>query len=258
MRFLFITLLFTCRLQFITAEDKNCVILFKKCNAKYNCFANLINLKFFCHGLFSGEDGDGCTEGCKEAIQMLTSDKNGKDFFTCDCNLDAECLTYQARASKCMNNRTVVDKVGCATFSRQCEDDVGCNEIMEKFYLKCTHLISGTECTPKCETVQEELYSHNITKGLLNCECSGTLKEENFCRGIAAHTLHLCKTSPMVRKEKEKQRQTLEGNEGNNSKSKLNTLANVTSKSIKLGSERAIVILLLILKICYEMFYKWL
>ena len=237
-------------------EKGNCFHLFNKCNARYNCFASLINLEFLCHSLLNGEGGLGCTENCREAIKMLGTDKHGKEFLTCDCDRDSECLTYQARASKCLHNRTMESKVGCATYSRQCKTDVGCDNIMERFYLKCTHLISGTECTQACEMVQEELYSNNITKGLLDCECSGTVREENFCRGITAHTLHLCKTSPMVREVQDgKDRGTKNmKNQPKNGGSKLTSVANANLGSSGLrNGQRNFMVFLVLLKVFLEM-----
>ena len=178
-------------------SGENCFTLFNKCNSKYNCFASLINVKIECNELLSGE-GTVCTKSCREAIEMFNEDPMGKHFLDCSCDRDSECLTYQARATKCLTNRMNQTTNGCAIVSRRCANDTDCTNVMEKFYVKCTHLISGTECTPTCEYVQTLLYAHNITKGLLNCECSGTLKEENFCRGIRAHTFHLCKTSPLI------------------------------------------------------------
>ena len=253
------SLLLICRLHSICAEHGNCFTLFNKCNARYNCFASLVNLKFLCHELLTGEHGSGCTQTCREAIKMVDDDKDGKHFLTCDCDRDSECLTYQARASKCLQNRTSDNnKIGCANFSRQCQTDEGCNTVMEKFFIQCTHLISGTSCTPTCEIVQEELYTHNITKGLLDCECSGTVKEENFCRGITAHTLHLCKTSPMVKKtEKEKNNGSL-GDKENRSRTKLMNAVNTSSKSVKLGSEYVpkLIILLFTSRLFYEIANK--
>lgn len=252
-----IALFIVSRFHGASGEDDNCFTLFNKCNARYNCFAALINLKFLCHELLSGEDGNGCTQSCREAIKLVDTDKYGKYFLSCNCDRDSECLTYQARASKCLHNRTTGNKVGCETYSRECKNDNSCNNIMEKFYIKCTHLISGTECTPTCEIVQEELYSHNISKGLLDCECSGTVGEENFCRGIAAHTLHLCKTSPMVRKFKERQSKAKEqtlGSKQNDSNKKLQNLVNASSKSIQLRCEYVpnLIILFITVRLFYD------
>ena len=159
----------------------------------------MLNVKIECDGLLSGE-GKICTDSCWKAIEKFQADSIGKYFLDCSCERDAECLTYQARAKRCYKNQMIPKKIGCATFSRKCVNNTVCMSNMEKFYIKCTHLISGTECTQTCEKVQELVYSNNITKGLLNCECSGTVKEENFCRGIRAHTFYLCKTSPLLKK----------------------------------------------------------
>ena len=235
-----ITLTVVSRFHGVFAEDDNCFMLFNKCNARHNCLAALLNLRLLCHELLFGENGSGCTQSCKEAIKLVDTDRYGKYFLSCNCDRDSECLTHQARASACLHNRTIGNKIGCSTYSRQCKDDRTCNNIMENFYLKCTHLISGTECTPACEMVQEELYSHNITKGLLDCECSGTVREENFCRGITAHTLHLCKTSPMVRRFNEGQSngkgRTLETRR-NSTKSRLQIVVTASSNSLKLRCE---------------------
>ena len=241
----------------VSAEDNNCFELFNKCNARYNCFAALINLKLFCHELLSGENGNGCTQICRDSIKLVDEDKYGKYFLTCNCDRDSECLTYQARASNCLHNRTNENKVGCATYSRHCKRDKTCNDIMEEFYLKCTHLISGTECTPACEIVQEKLYSHNITKGLLDCQCSGTVKEENFCRGVIAHTLHLCKTSPMVKKFKDIQdgvRRKGVGNKQNDSRNKLNGLQTGTSSAFRLryGFDTVLILALITMRLFCE------
>ncbi len=185
-------------LEITLSREENCFFLYNRCDARYNCFAGLLNIKIECIDLLSGE-GKVCTQSCREAIERFNKDPIGKHFLDCPCDRDAECLTYQARATKCWRNKMNTTKPGCAQFSRKCENDTACTNIMEKFYIKCTHLISGTECTPACEQVQNELYAHRITKGLLDCECSGTVKEENFCRGVRAHTYHLCKTSPLLK-----------------------------------------------------------
>ena len=186
------------------AGSKDCFTLFSKCQSRYNCLAALINVKLECPELLFGEGRLGCTKRCKQALDLFGQNRLGKHFMDCACERDSECLTYQARAGKCVNNRMNDSLVGCATFSRKCENDSKCNDLMEDFYIKCNHLISGTECTRSCEIAQERLYSHNISIGLLNCECSGTVREENFCRGVRAHTFHLCKNSPLFRKKEEK------------------------------------------------------
>lgn len=180
-------------------EQGNCFSLLKRCNSRYNCFAGMFNIKLECNELLTGE-GKICTEGCRKAIERFSLDPIGKYFHDCSCERDAECLTIKARTVKCLKSKMNSGKIGCAKFSRRCDNNTVCASIMERFYVKCTHLISGTECTKTCEKVQDVLYSNNITKGLLDCECSGTLTEENFCRGIRAHTFHLCKTSPLLKR----------------------------------------------------------
>ena len=233
------------------SSSQSCIKLHKRCMNRWNCQASLIQLlKIDCIDLFpTRSQGQAhCSEECRYSIgNFSTYDSLGKQLFTCPCGLDATCLTFRSRTYKCLHNKMKNGKIGCSEVRRNCKNDTKCSILMEEYLRICTHVISGTECTKECEKIQRQLFSLTVAKDLLSCECDGSLEEEKFCRGVRAHTLHLCTNSPMVTRTSTLDPKTEQKNsviaEQNNSvtgEQKTNTKRVVGSCDTKHGCSRSI------------------
>ena len=135
-----------------------------------------------------------CPLTCVQAIKSLTSRPKGKALESCDCKSDAVCLTLKSRLQRCVlkseGNYTIFS---CTTARARCNNNTICKKVQRNFLRRCTHLISGSECTQDCKDSQDELLESELGKALNDCECDG--REEPYCRGIRAHYERLCKAT---------------------------------------------------------------
>lgn len=131
-----------------------------------------------------------CSNDCVNAIKKLKWTKKGAALYTCDCNLDGDCLTLKARVAKCLNvDDTRSRKPSCTMANANCTGEDECKKLKNHFLLACNKMIGGVECEEKCLEAQKKLAKNERGKVLFNCECDGVT--ESLCRGLEANAKQL-------------------------------------------------------------------
>lgn len=197
-----VLVIFLCLLKeyFIVCTAKDCYAALGECNTDSKCSLKLNNYSQECGTIVDisntipNASRFPCSDGCVKSIKSLMRTKKGKDLWTCECNLDANCLTLKARTEKCLAiaNGSYRQRTGCTVVMYRCMMDTKCNKAQMEFLLKCSKLFSLTACTKECLRSQKKLFSLEKGRPLMDCECDGL--DETYCLGLRAHAEYMkCK-----------------------------------------------------------------
>lgn len=156
-----------------------------------------------CSSLIIDEDHEPkCTPKCRKVLTQLNK-RLRDNFLFCNCRGDIDCLLFQQRAYRCMN-QTLKYKKNCDLERQKCEKDSECFQLYGKWFEECQKMFNGYKCPVKCELAEEKLFSNPIGQSLKTCECAGSKTQETFCRSVRMQKEKLCG------KIKEKVQRTIE------------------------------------------------
>ena len=132
-----------------------------------------------CDNLMAQKESEpNCSDECRNLLIKL--DKKLNNFLLCDCHDDMDCVWFQQRTFRCMN-QTLKYKKNCDLERMKCENDKKCYELYANWFQQCQDMFTGYRCTSECLLAEEELYSHPIGQSLKTCECAGKKEQEIFC-----------------------------------------------------------------------------
>ena len=140
--------------------------------------------------LFEEQYEPDCTGECLNFLNKI-SKLLRKSLFFCDCKDNPDCVWFQQRSHRCMN-QTLKYKQNCDLQRQKCEADSGCVKLYANWFQHCQDMFNGYKCTRKCVRAERELYAHSIGKTLETCECAGSKTQDKFCRSVRQRRAKLC------------------------------------------------------------------
>jgi len=132
-----------------------------------------------------------CTQECRKVLNLLNK-RLRSNFLFCNCHGDLDCLWFQQRAYRCMNE-TLKYKKNCDIERQKCEKDENCVQLYGKWFMECQKMFNGYKCPVSCLLAEKKLYSDPIGQSLETCECAGSKVQEKFCRSVRLQKEKLCK-----------------------------------------------------------------
>ena len=131
-----------------------------------------------------------CTGECRNLLDVISKELL-KSLFFCDCKENLDCIWFQQRTHRCMN-QTLKYKQNCDLQRQSCEKDPGCVELYAHWFQQCQDMFNGYKCTKECLRAEQNLYKHPLGKTLETCECAGSKTQEKFCRSVRMRKAKLC------------------------------------------------------------------
>lgn len=155
------------------------------------CFLQRLRFMNRCSDLLFEEQYEpDCTGECLDFLNKI-SKLLRKSLFFCDCKDNPDCIWFQQRSHRCMN-QTLKYKKNCDLQRQSCEGDSGCVKLYANWFQHCQDMFNGYKCTRKCVRAEQELYAHPIGKTLETCECAGSKTQDKFCRSVRQRRAKLC------------------------------------------------------------------
>ena len=144
-----------------------------------------------CDNLLMIEDEEPeCRPECHKHLNAL-HDRLRKNLFFCDCKDNLDCIWFQQRTYRCMN-QTLKYKLNCDLESQKCKQNKQCFQKYKNWFEKCQDMFTGYKCTFQCLDAERALYDDPVGRTLETCECAGSKKEEKFCRSVRRRREKLC------------------------------------------------------------------
>lgn len=140
--------------------------------------------------LFEEQREPDCFGECHTFLNKISSKLRHAMFF-CNCKENLDCIWFQKRTQRCMN-QTLKYKKSCDTERQICQKDSDCVKLYAEWFQQCQDMFNGYGCTKQCQRAERDLYSHPLGKTLETCECAGSKTQENFCRSVRMRRTKLC------------------------------------------------------------------